>query len=440
MPSSAVSKAIAAERADDKKRTYDEQGKYQDDHDDDNDGDGSENKNNVSGLAAFFHYARAHHKQVRTILMGGNDPTAKTMAANVAFGKVAEELAKKYKALPATIIADYEEEAVKSDVDFVEEMKPFSVPTRTRKKKDPDAPKGPVSSYFHYMMATRTTIAAENPDMGFGAVTKECAKRFKDLKDEDRKQWEEKAVADKIRYKEQMEVFEKEQEAKQKTKEKTEDENDDDHEKATKPNKKSKKNPEGKEKTQENAGNEKEDPAKEADRPKTKNKRKTLTEEQKTEEKQDDKPNKAKKSHTKEHDKGEGHESAGNEKDDTPKEKDKPKKSKSKTLTGEQKTEEKEDDHAKAEKPKKKEKRPADAPTWYKSGYTLYMEANRGTIQKDNPGMAHSEVSKLGSTNFKALPASEQQMWMIQATADKARFVREMEVYNKKQEGAKKDE
>jgi hypothetical protein len=68
------------------------------------------------------------------------------------------------------------------------------------------------------------------------------------------------------------------------------------------------------------------------------------------------------------------------------------------------------------------------------------MEANRETIQKDNPGMAHSEVSKLGSTNFKALPDFDQQKWTIQATADRARFDREMEVYNSKQEGAKKDE
>jgi hypothetical protein len=437
MPSSAVSNALAVEPANDKKRTYDELGKYHDDDDDDNDNDDSD-KNSVSGLAAFFHYARAHHKDVRAVLMGSNDPTVKTMVANVTFGAVAQELASKYKALPATMVDVYQEEAVKSDVDFVKEMKPFSVPTRTRKKKDPDAPKGPVSSYFHYMMATRTKIAAENPDMGFGAVTKECAVQFKDLKDKDRKQWEDKAAADKVRYKEQMEVFEKKQEGEKKSQEKAEDENEDDHEETKKPNKKAKKNPaqeQDKEKTQENAGNEKEDTAKEADKPKKKNKRKTLTGEQKTQEKEDDKPNNAKKSQ----DKGKAHENAGNEKEDAPKE-DKPKKkSKRKTLTGEQKTEEKEEDLTKAEKPKKKEKRPADAPTWYKSGYTLYMEANRETIQKDNPGMAHSEVSKLGSTTFKALPAFDQQMWLIQATADKARFDREMDVYNSKQ-GAKKDE
>lgn len=447
MPSSTVSNALAAETANGKKRTYEELGNYDDDNDNDGDGDDSD-KNSVSGLAAFFHYAWAHHKQVRTVLMGcnSNDPTAKskTMAANVTFGKVAEELANKYKALPATMIAVYQEEAAKSNVDFVKEMKPFSVPTKTTKKKHPDAPKGPVSSFFHYMMATRTKISGENPDMGFGAVTKECAVRFKDLTDKDRKQWEEKAAADKVRYKEQMEVFEKEQEAKKKIQENTEDENEDDHEEAEKPNKKSKKNPaqeQEKEKAQENAGNEKDDSAKEADKPKKKNKRKSLTGEQKTQEKEDNKPNKAKKSHTKEHDKGEAHESAGNEKDDTPKEANKPtKKSKRKSLTGEQKTEEKEADHTKAEKPKKREKRPADAPTWYKSGYILYMEANRQTIQKDNPGMVHSEVSKLGSTNFKALSHFDQQMWTVQATADKARFDREMEVYNSKQEGTKKDE
>jgi hypothetical protein len=443
MPSSStLSNALDAEPDNEKKRTYDEQGKHHDDDDDDdNDDNGDKNNVNGSGLAAFFHYARAHHKQVRSVLMSSNkaNKAESKPVAHVTFGQISEELAKDYKALPATMIAVYQEMAVSSNVDFVKEMKPFSVPTKTIRKKDPDAPKKNISAYFLYMMANRSKISAEDTDMGFGAVTKECSVRFKAMTDEGRKEWEDKAAADKERYKEQMEVYEKEQEAKKKSqKEAGDGSEDDDHEKAEKPNKKAKKKPadeQDKEKTQENAGNKKEETAKEADKPKKTNKRKSIGE-QKTQEKEDDKPNKkAKKTHTPEHDKEKAQESAGNEKD----EEDKPKKkAKRKTLTGEQKTEEKEDDHAKAEKPKKKEKRPADAPTWYKTGYTLYMEANRETIQTDNPGMAHSEVSKLGSTNFKALPDVDQKKWVVLATADRARFDREMEVYKSKEKGATK--
>jgi hypothetical protein len=344
-----------------KKRTHEELGNHDDDDDD-------SDKKTFSGLAAFLHYAQANHKQVLSAL--SENAKAK---ANVTFGKVAEELANNYKALSAAEIAKWQEIAVTSDVNFVKEMKPYSEPTRmTKKKKDPDAPKGPVSAYFHYMMAIRSTILADDPDLAFGDVTKECAARFKAMTDEAKKEWIDKAAADKIRYKEQLEVYEKEQD---KTQENAGNQKkDDDHEKADKPNKKKKaKKTHDVEKTLDNKPKElKEETLKEADKPKKKNKKR-----------------------------------------------------------------ENEDDHAKAEKPKK-EKRAADAPKWYKSGYALYMEANRETIQKANPDVSNSEVSKLGSTNFKALPDKEQQKWTDKAAADKARFNQEMEVYNSKQEASKK--
>jgi hypothetical protein len=390
MSSGAISHALLSPEPANKKRTHEELGNHDDD-------DYDSDKSTLSGLAAFFHYAQANQTQVRVAL-----------GVKATFGKVAEELAKNYKALVAAEISKWQDIAGASNVDFIKEMKPYSAPTKTRKKKDPDAPKGPVSAYFHYMMAIRTKILADDPNMAFGDVTKECAIRFKAMTDADKKEWEEKAVADKVRYKSQMETYEKEQEAKKKSQEKAGDENEDGHEDGVKSNKKAKKTPaqeHDKEKTQA-----KEDGPEEAENPKKKTK-------------------KAKKTPPQEHE-DKTTESAGNEKEDAPKESDKPKKkNKKKTLTEEQN-----------DKPKKKEKRPVDAPAWFKSGYTLYMEANRGTIQKANAGMAHSEVSKLGSVNFKALPDKKQQKWKDMAAADKARFDKEMEVYNSKQEGGKKDE
>jgi high mobility group protein B2 len=387
--SAAVSNAAAPAN---KKRTYDELGNH--------DGDDDESdKDTSSGLAAFFHYAKANHEQARAALSSEN--------AKATFGKVAKELANNYRALSAAEISKWQEIAITSNVDFVEEMKPYSEPTKTRKKKNPEAPKRPISAFFHYMMAVRTKTAAEEPDMSFGEVTRECAARFKALTDKNRKEWDDKAVADKARYKVQQEAFEKEEEAKNKTQEKVGDDNEDDHDEETsKPKKKAKKTPAqepNKEKAQENA--------------------------------------KAKKAPTQEHGEEKTHENVGNQKEDDPKDEDKLKKknkrNKRKTLTEEEdpteKTQEKKEH-------KKKEKRSADAPRWYKPGYTLYMEENRETIQKANPGMVHSEISKLGSANFKALPEKEHQKWMDQAVADKARFDQEMEVYNIKQGEGKKDE
>jgi hypothetical protein len=358
--SAAVSSAAAPAS---KKRTYDELGNH--DVDDD-----ESDKSTSTGLAAFFHYAQANHKEVRAALSSGN------AKADATFGKVAKELANNYRALSAAEISEWQEIAITSDVDFVEEMKPYSEPNKTKKKKNPDAPKGPISAFFHYMMAVRTKISAEEPDMSFGDVTRKCAAKFKTLTDENRKEWDDKAAADKARYKEQSEAFEKEEEAKNKTQEKEGEENEDDHE-------------HDKEKTQENAENEKEDDPEEADG------------EEKTQKKEADKLKK------------------------------KNRRNKRKTLTEEEQQ---------PTKKAKKEKRSADAPKWYKPGYTLYMEENRETIQKANPDMAHSDVSKLGSANFKALPEKDHQKWMDLAVADKARFDQEMEVYNIKQGEGKKDE
>jgi hypothetical protein len=407
-----------------KKRTYDELGNHDDNDDDDSD------KNTLSGLAAFFHYAQANHKQVRAAL-------SEKAEVKASFGAVAAELANNYRALSAAESAKWQEIAVAADVDFFKEMKPYSEPTRTtRKKKDKDAPKGPVSAYFHYMMAIRATILADDPKMVFGDVTKECATRFRALTDEGRKEWEDKAVADKVRYKEQLEAYEKEKEAKKKP----EDENEDDHEKADKPSKKAKKTPaqeHEKEKAEVNAGTQKEDGPGVADTPKKKKKKAKKTRDTTPKKlKEDTTPKKLKEDTTpkklKEDTAPKKLKEDTHKKADTPKKKDK-----KKTLTEEQptkKTQEKKDDHAKAEKPKKKEKRPADAPKWYKTGYSLYMEENRETIQKADPSVSNSEVSKLGSVKFKALPDKEKQKWMDEAAADKVRFDQEMEVYNSKQE------
>ena len=78
-------------------------------------------------------------------------------------------------------------------------------PKRKKKaKKDPNAPKRNMSAYMLYANATRSTVAEENPDAGFGEITKIIAANFKELSPEDRKEWDEKAAGDKKRYEAEM--------------------------------------------------------------------------------------------------------------------------------------------------------------------------------------------------------------------------------------------
>merc|ERR1712223_1092672 len=52
---------------------------------------------------------------------------------------------------------------------------------KQRKKKDPNAPKRPMSAYFLFMNATRPTVRKENPDASIGEVAKILGKMWGEI-------------------------------------------------------------------------------------------------------------------------------------------------------------------------------------------------------------------------------------------------------------------
>jgi len=75
---------------------------------------------------------------------------------------------------------------------------------KTKKEKDPNAPKRNMSAFLLYSNATRTNVRVENPNATFGDIAKILSKKFKSLTPEDRTHWDGKAAADKERYHHQM--------------------------------------------------------------------------------------------------------------------------------------------------------------------------------------------------------------------------------------------
>ncbi|KAJ2778320.1 High mobility group [Coemansia javaensis] len=77
-----------------------------------------------------------------------------------------------------------------------------SPPKRARKKskKDPDAPKHPMSAFLYYLTSERPRLADQLGDMSIGQQTKVIAKQWKTLDEHDRAPWEEMAKHDKDRY------------------------------------------------------------------------------------------------------------------------------------------------------------------------------------------------------------------------------------------------
>ena len=73
---------------------------------------------------------------------------------------------------------------------------------KRKQPKDPNAPKRPQSAYFLWMNANRENI---KKDLGLdkvdiGKIGKEAGRRWGEMTADDKKEWEEKANQDKVRY------------------------------------------------------------------------------------------------------------------------------------------------------------------------------------------------------------------------------------------------
>ncbi|KAJ2719946.1 hypothetical protein GGI07_004911 [Coemansia sp. Benny D115] len=71
---------------------------------------------------------------------------------------------------------------------------------RKKSKKDPDAPKHPMSAFLYYLTSERPRLAEHLSDMSIGQQTKIIAKQWKTMDENDRAPWEKLAKHDKDRY------------------------------------------------------------------------------------------------------------------------------------------------------------------------------------------------------------------------------------------------
>lgn len=79
--------------------------------------------------------------------------------------------------------------------------------TGGKKKKDPSAPKRPLSAYMFFANAKRKELMAENPKKTVGELGKELGALWKNLSEDDKKPYAKQAVKDKSRYEEEMKSY-----------------------------------------------------------------------------------------------------------------------------------------------------------------------------------------------------------------------------------------
>ncbi|KAI8097424.1 high mobility group box domain-containing protein [Halteromyces radiatus] len=73
-----------------------------------------------------------------------------------------------------------------------------------KRKKDPLAPKRPLSAYMFYSQVNRERVKKENPDITFGQIGKILGREWSELSDKEKDQYIEKAKKDKERYDREM--------------------------------------------------------------------------------------------------------------------------------------------------------------------------------------------------------------------------------------------
>lgn len=99
---------------------------------------------------------------------------------------------------------------------------------KPKAKKDPNAPKKPLTSFMLFSKEVRTRIQKENPSMTFGELGKKIGELFRGLSSSEKQKYEDMFKEEKERYKKQMQEFENKQNAKDDGVD--DDEDDDDEE------------------------------------------------------------------------------------------------------------------------------------------------------------------------------------------------------------------
>lgn len=84
---------------------------------------------------------------------------------------------------------------------------PKSVGVKSKKSKDPNAPKKGMSAFMIFSNEYRNKVKSENPECSFGEVGKKVGEAWKALSDEQKQVYVKKAEEDKKRYESELQTY-----------------------------------------------------------------------------------------------------------------------------------------------------------------------------------------------------------------------------------------
>ncbi|GLD96085.1 hypothetical protein PINS_up004763 [Pythium insidiosum] len=139
--------------------------------------------------------------------------TVKREMPELEFLQVSSEIGRRWKLTSAEDRRPYEELAAADKKRYLEEKEDY-VPDQsfenargTRKKKDPNAPKRPLSAYFFFCNEIREQVRSENPNKKVTEIAQLLAERWRALPDKKRVKYQKMHEEAKVRYEEQMDSY-----------------------------------------------------------------------------------------------------------------------------------------------------------------------------------------------------------------------------------------
>ena len=126
----------------------------------------------------------------------------------IVFSEFSRECGLKWKTMVPKAKRRFEGMSEKDKLRYEQEMEAFAPSSTDRKKKrkkDPNAPKRPMSAFIFFCQDGRSAIRAENPSWSIGQIAKEMGRKWEFV--ENKPKYERLAENDKKRYIKDMAIY-----------------------------------------------------------------------------------------------------------------------------------------------------------------------------------------------------------------------------------------
>merc|ERR1712170_227390 len=118
--------------------------------------------------------------------------------------EVAKELGRRWATIDPAVKQSYEQRYQESRRQYEQALQAYKP---QKKKKDPNAPKQPLSAYFLFSQEERLKVKAEHPGYSICEVAKELGKRWADMAPEVKQRYQQMAEEGRQKYDQDMAVY-----------------------------------------------------------------------------------------------------------------------------------------------------------------------------------------------------------------------------------------